>query len=283
MTAEVVTAAILNTDVRDNLLETAPATVTTAGDLTYATAANALARLAAGTTAQFLRGATVPTWSNVLLGDLDVGDASNVARLRIYRSIGHLQLHETDAADAADHWILEADVNQLRVRWRDDSLATDHPAMDLDQDDFILHSGAKGTGEGAVVIVTDTVGGPTALTTTGSVVLSASVNTGGPAYVEGFWMVQIERTDATSVSSLSIIPREDGTNLSTWFRYDGTNTGIPVIIPAVNDIHTFGGMFWRRVTATDTSAYQIFITAGDNSRFQIINGHLFCRSIQYPT
>ena len=46
--AEIITASILNIHVRDNLLETAPAKVTTKGDAVYATAANAIARLAAG-------------------------------------------------------------------------------------------------------------------------------------------------------------------------------------------------------------------------------------------
>lgn len=50
VTAEVVTAAIMNQHVRDNLLQTAPAIVTTAGDLVVATGANALARLAIGAT-----------------------------------------------------------------------------------------------------------------------------------------------------------------------------------------------------------------------------------------
>ena len=42
---EIVTATLLNTHVRDNLLETAPAKVTTKGDLVVATGANALARV----------------------------------------------------------------------------------------------------------------------------------------------------------------------------------------------------------------------------------------------
>jgi len=45
VTGEVVTAAIMNTHVRDNLNATAPAVVTTKGDSVWATAANALARL----------------------------------------------------------------------------------------------------------------------------------------------------------------------------------------------------------------------------------------------
>lgn len=52
--SEVVTASIMNTHVRDDLLETSPAKVTTKGDLTPATAANALARLAVGNDDQVL-------------------------------------------------------------------------------------------------------------------------------------------------------------------------------------------------------------------------------------
>ena len=67
---ETVTPAIMNTHVRDNLLEPGPAKVTTQGDLLYATAANTLARLAKGTASQFLRmnsGATEPEWATAPL------------------------------------------------------------------------------------------------------------------------------------------------------------------------------------------------------------------------
>jgi hypothetical protein len=63
----VLTAANLNTHLRDNLTETAVAKVTTQGDLAYATGANALARLAKGTAGQGLRmnaGATAPEWGD---------------------------------------------------------------------------------------------------------------------------------------------------------------------------------------------------------------------------
>lgn len=52
---EIVTAAQMNTHVRDDLLETAPAKVTTAGDIVQATAANTLARLGLGTALQIPR------------------------------------------------------------------------------------------------------------------------------------------------------------------------------------------------------------------------------------
>lgn len=48
VTAELVTAAIGNAHWRDNLLETAPAKVTTKGDVVAATGANAIVRVAAG-------------------------------------------------------------------------------------------------------------------------------------------------------------------------------------------------------------------------------------------
>ena len=67
VTGELVTATLLNAHLRDNLLETAPAKVTTQGDTVYATAANALARLAKGTAFQTLRmnaGATAPEWAS---------------------------------------------------------------------------------------------------------------------------------------------------------------------------------------------------------------------------
>lgn len=51
---EVLTAALLNTHVRDNLLETGAAKVTTAEDILVATGANALKRLAVGTEGQAL-------------------------------------------------------------------------------------------------------------------------------------------------------------------------------------------------------------------------------------
>ncbi len=49
---EVVTAALLNTHLKDNLLQTAPGLVTTSGDIVVASGANALARQAAMTQAQ---------------------------------------------------------------------------------------------------------------------------------------------------------------------------------------------------------------------------------------
>ena len=62
---ELVTAALLNVHLRNNLLATLAAIVTTAGDIGYATAANTLSRLAIGTARQQLAtnaGATAPEW-----------------------------------------------------------------------------------------------------------------------------------------------------------------------------------------------------------------------------
>lgn len=65
MTGEIITAAQLNTHLRDNLLATAAGVVTAAGDLVYATAANALARRAIGSSGQVLTvSGGVPVWAS---------------------------------------------------------------------------------------------------------------------------------------------------------------------------------------------------------------------------
>lgn len=64
-TGQIVTAANLNEQIRDNMLETSPAKASAAGDTFYATGANALARLAKGTKYQEVRmnaGETAPEW-----------------------------------------------------------------------------------------------------------------------------------------------------------------------------------------------------------------------------
>lgn len=65
-TGEVVTAAIMNAHVRDNLNQCPAHIVTTAGDIVYATGDSALARLALGTAGYILHvgGSSAPVWTN---------------------------------------------------------------------------------------------------------------------------------------------------------------------------------------------------------------------------
>ena len=67
----VVLAADLNTHLRDNLNVTAPAVMTTAGDILYASGANTPARLAKSTTStQYLANtgtSNIPAWNEVAL------------------------------------------------------------------------------------------------------------------------------------------------------------------------------------------------------------------------
>ena len=79
-TGEVVTAALLNAQIKGNMDLTAPAKLTAAGDMLYATGANATARLAKGTNGNILHQAScAPAWtatpsitSLTLSGDLTV-------------------------------------------------------------------------------------------------------------------------------------------------------------------------------------------------------------------
>jgi hypothetical protein len=70
-TGEIVTAALMNEQVRDNGLLTAPAIMTTAGDIMYASAANTPARLAKSTSSTRVLTNTgtsnVPAWAQVTL------------------------------------------------------------------------------------------------------------------------------------------------------------------------------------------------------------------------
>jgi hypothetical protein len=84
VTGELITAAIMNAEVRDALDETYPAKVTTAGDLAYATAARTLARLGIGSAGQFLRvnsGATAPEWATegLLFAQTSVAGGDTIA------------------------------------------------------------------------------------------------------------------------------------------------------------------------------------------------------------
>ncbi len=78
VTGEVVTAALMNTHLRDNLLETSAATATTAGDLVYADAANSMgSRLAIGAAGTLLASTgSAPVWRST--GQL-IGSASYVS------------------------------------------------------------------------------------------------------------------------------------------------------------------------------------------------------------
>lgn len=67
VTGQVLSALELNVYLRDNLNTTAPALVTTGGDLIYATGANTLSRLGIGTAFQALRvnsSAVAPEWAS---------------------------------------------------------------------------------------------------------------------------------------------------------------------------------------------------------------------------
>lgn len=75
-TGEIVTASIMNTHVRDDLLETAVAKATAQGDIFYATAVNAIARLAkaAADGAVLRQASSIPAW-------LALGTAGQVIRV----------------------------------------------------------------------------------------------------------------------------------------------------------------------------------------------------------
>ncbi len=277
VTAEVVTAALMNTHLRDNLLETSTAKVTTAGDLTYASGANALARLGIGAVDQFLiGGASAPAWST------ELGDATNSGIIKLKGPAPQLRLDDEGTTDSADEWFIGGADDDIRLTFFDDSAAANVDSLRLAPADFVLHTGDKGQGVGAVQVKTGIFSGPVNITTTGNIVVDiTAVVTGNAAYVLGGWQAEVKRTDATA-SGLSIQPRNDAVALASHFSYGSANTGIADIVAAVDDTHTFGGTFFEQHTATDTSDYELFVSADDNNRFQVLRAQMHLLVIQYP-
>jgi len=273
VTNENVSAAIMNTHIRDNQNETGPAKVTTAGDLVYASAANSLSRLAIGTTGQFLKGGTAPAWSNKIEGTLIVESTAPA-----------LRLSETDAADPADYWTVDSSTERFRVSHRDDSAGTTAISTAVEAGDYILHTGLNGAAAGAVRIAQDSTATAQAFTTTGSTLASLTVTTGGPAWVFGEWNLRAERLATGSASdSFTILPRDDGANLASRYQLSTSDSTVPNLMPTSGDISYFSGSFQMNFTATNTTTWTLYGSASTNSIFRSNDISLTITSIQYPT
>ena len=279
VTGETVTAALLNTHVRDNLLQTATAKVTTAGDITHATAANTLTRLGVGALDQFLvGGASAPKWAK------ELGDATNSGVITMRGPSPQYRINDAGTTDAADEWWIGGGDDDLILSWFDDSDAANEDSMRLSPNDFVLHTGDKGQGVGAVQIFATEFGGTVGITSSGNIIVDqTAIATGGPAWVFGEWMMTIERTSAASESQVAIQVRDDGVSLGLEFSFGSDNTGIHDLIPVVADAHTFGGSFWVNHTSANTSDYELFTVADTSSRFRVNKAHMITRVIQYPT
>ncbi len=87
VTGETVTAALMNSAIRDNFLETSAATVTTVGDLAYADAANSMgSRLAIGAaTTHLVSTGSAPVWRAVAT---DTDTAAQTATTTSFGTLG---------------------------------------------------------------------------------------------------------------------------------------------------------------------------------------------------
>ncbi len=90
VTGETVTAALMNTHIRDNFRETSPFTVTTTGDISYADAANSMnSRLAIGAALTHMTSTgSAPVWRAPATDD-DTGSGSD--NTTSYLNLGHAQ------------------------------------------------------------------------------------------------------------------------------------------------------------------------------------------------
>jgi hypothetical protein len=93
--SQLVTAAQLNTHLRDNMNETAVAKVTTAGDTVYATGPNALARRAIGGTGTVYQvSGGVPTWQGIGGTPSSVGTANANGASNVLANVDHVHAYE---------------------------------------------------------------------------------------------------------------------------------------------------------------------------------------------
>lgn len=100
---EAPTAAIMNTHIRDNLNATEAAVLTGAGDLAYATAANTLARLAKGTSGQYLQVSSgLPAWASVVSAHPLITVSANLTDVTSGYSAGEWVQWGTEEAAIAD-------------------------------------------------------------------------------------------------------------------------------------------------------------------------------------
>jgi len=280
VTGEVVTAALLNTHLRDNLDETAPATVTTAGDLVYATGANALARLGIGADNLFLGGgSSAPVWTGTL------GSATNNPIFTLKGTDPRFRMQQTDATDANDFWemVPESAANDFLWRYWDDSASGWTEAMDMAVGDYVLHTGKNSGETGAYRIGTDTLGS-TGLTTTGTGALGFSMTTGGPAYVIGHYSIALTRSAAGSAGDeVRIIPQDDGSTIAAAFNLTTGNDWADAMIPSNGDTGIYQGFFYSRQTSDNTSTWSVNLSASVNSVFTASASSLIVISTQYPT
>lgn len=276
VTGETVTAALLNTHLRDNFNKTAPAVVGAIGDLVIGSGLNSVTFLTVGNAGQFLTGGSnSPTWTN------ELGSASFSPVLKLKGTNPILRWSETDAADPLDFWQQKRDANDLFVEWWDDSVSTTFQSMRLTPKDFILHTGSVSPGTGSVIIKTDTSGSAEAATTAGETILSMTINGGGAAFVTGIWSARVLRIAAGAASdTITFLPRDDGGNLDTAFQHD--SDWAENNIPGNGDVGIITGIWYDRFTSTDTSAWQMFVIASTNSIFTY-RVRMLVTSIQYPT
>ncbi|MFQ5502369.1 MAG: hypothetical protein ACE5EQ_08730 [Phycisphaerae bacterium] len=77
--------------------------------------------------------------------------------------------------------------------------------------------------------------------------------------------------------------RQDGTSMDAAHGHPSGLNVLSALVPNLNDEHTFFGSFYRRVTAADSSTYQIWVACDTSNRFDAEDGFLYVQSIQYPT
>ena len=213
-TGEVVTAAIMNTHVKSNFDVSAPAVLTTAGDILYASGANAPARLAKGTNGNIIHQAScAPAWTAcpsiagiTLSGTLDVNGTAD------------FDVTDFDVASSGDIDLTSTSNAACAIYIRANAGTSETIKIHADQ----------GTGEGSIALTSDAGGidlnaaaGKDITLDSGQVLVTATHNTACTIYLHANGgtseTVKIHADQGTSVTeggaSVSLLSDAGGVEL----------------------------------------------------------------------
>ena len=281
-TGQIITSVIWNSLIGSggNIDETAPAKVTTAGDLVYGTGANAIARLGVGSANQVLKvnsGATAPEWSAVAASEL------TAANWKLFYSNGSGAVQELALAASG---VLTANGTSAAPTFE---APASGGIRSFTADGAIGSAGLIVTenADGTVSTITDTRGGGTQTTlalTAQSAVMPYASTSGYQTTGGSLFQVWAETSDGTNVDIVAAAGTISGSTI-TWgtqvilntaeankmqiaATYDPTNNKVWVMwntSAAVGGIYKLATFTISGTTITQTGSETSFATHTSSS------------------
>lgn len=115
---------------------------------------------------------------------------------------------------------------------------------------------------------------------TGITPLSVALNMPSAGLVVLHWGIQVERTaDGSSGNTMNILPRDDGVNISTYYR--PSDVLLDGVLPATGDATWFSGTGAKSFAGADNSTWSLFVSKTGPNTFDFVHGYLLV--VAHPT